>query len=507
MVASRCDLAVVGAGPAGMAAAATAADHGLSVTVVDSGAGFGGQYWRQPALPTGTESGTAESNRNRLSEAQTRYLHHDLGTFHRLRNRIRTAQRSGMVQTLFAHSVWAITQTERGFTIRTTARQTGSGPGDENGPGEQVIDARAVVVATGAYDRQIPFTGWTLPGVTTAGALQALLKGNAVLPGTRVAVGGSGPFLLPVAAGLARSGARVVGVFEHASGGGWLRHPGALATNPAKLVEGAQHAMHLLRHRVPYHRRTRVIEAHGDEQVEAITTVRHDAAGQPIAGSRRRYQVDAVGTGWGFTPQLELPMQLGCQTTEDGDGNLVTDVTAGQRSSVDGVYVAGEACGIGGAALAVLEGGDAAAAACHDLGVSVAPTRGRGRKLAAQRRFAAAMRDSHPRPRGWATALDDHDQVCRCEEVDYATIRSAVTNHDARDSRQVKQLTRAGMGWCQARICGYATDCLVADLRQEPLHPQPPERPVAAPVPLGILTTDDQQPHSGPHPTKESGAV
>lgn len=496
MTTMRCDLTVVGAGPAGMAAAATAAENGLSVTVIDSGTGFGGQYWRQPPPPSDNTPAT-----DHLSASETRHLHHDLDSFHHLCNRIEAAQQSGMTQTRFAHSVWAITRSGSDFTIRAAPHSIGTTPA------ETTIRARAVILATGAYDRQIPFTGWTLPGVTTAGALQALLKGNAVLPGSRVAVGGSGPFLLPVAAGLVQSGAQVVGVFEHASGGRWLRHPGALATNPAKLAEGAQHAMRLLRGRVPYHRRTRVVAAHGDDRVESITTIRHDAAGRPIAGSRRRYEVDAVGTGWGFTPQLELPMQLGCRTVDDGDGNLVTYVGAGQRSSVDGVYVAGEAAGIGGAALAVLEGGDATEAACHDLGVSTRrPARGRARKLAAQRRFAAAMRDSHPRPRGWAETLDDHDHVCRCEEVDYATIRTAVTDHDAQDSRQVKQLTRSGMGWCQARVCGYATDCLVADLRGEPVRPQPPERPVAAPVPLGSLRPEPQ-PRSGPYPTEESGAV
>lgn len=482
MTTSQFDLIVVGAGPAGMAAAATASEGGLSVAIVDAGAGYGGQYWRQPA---GSEA--AQHTASAPDSTATGHLYHDLDIFAALREKLTAASQLGRLGTFFAHSVWAIAATDSGFTVRTTRTTTTIG-GHAAAP---ALDAKAVVLATGAYDRQIPFAGWTLPGVMTAGGLQALLKGNRVTAGRRIAIGGTGPLLVAVAAGLAEAGAEVVGVFEAASGAGWIRHLRSVAGVPSKIVEGSGYAWSLLHHRVPYHPRTRIIKAHGETEVRAITVAHLDPTGQPLTGSEQRYDVDAVGTGWGFTPQLELAVSLGCQTKDDGDGSLIVDAGPGQRSTVARVYVAGEVAGIGGAALAVHEGIQAGQAACEDLGfptpISTKHANKIGKRAARQRRFATAIQTVYPAPRAWAGTLDDDVLICRCEEVSYAAVRTAILDDGAQDSRQIKQLTRTGMGLCQARICGYATDCLAADLRGAALRPQPPERPIATPVRLGAL--------------------
>lgn len=424
------DLAVLGAGPAGLAAATAAHRAGAQVTLIDSNPRAGGQFWRHragadgPRVPAGADF------------------------------------RSG-------HAIWHVERGADGFTIHTDRGE---------------LDARKLVVATGAYDRQLPFTGWTIPGVYTAGGAQALLKGHGVVVGGRVVVAGTGPFLLPVAAGLAEAGARVLGVFEAGSPLGFARHPAAVVRNPAKLTEGAQYLRVLRRHRIPFHTRKTVVAAHGDDRVRAVTVATLDQAWR--VRSTQDLDCDAVAVGYGFTPQLELPLQLGCDTHLDADGSLVATADDHQRASVPGVYLAGEVCGVGGAQLSVVEGqiaGTHAAGATPDVRLL--------RRRAALRAFAVAMHRTYAVQPGWQSWLADDTLVCRCEEVPVKEIRRSIVDLGATDPRAVKLLARPGMGLCQGRVCGYATACLVAgdrsvtaaDLRGLAT------RPIAQPVTLGSL--------------------
>jgi thioredoxin reductase len=417
---SPADLAVIGAGPAGLAAAAAARRAGARVVVLDSGTRPGGQYWRH------------RDGHNPIPAS----LRQDI---------------------LAGHAVWHVEQDGAGFTSHTPAG---------------AIRSRLVVIATGAYDRQLPFPGWTLPGVFTAGGAQALLKEHGVPVGNRVVVAGTGPFLLPVAAGL---GTRVVGVFEAGSPLRFARHPVAVARNPGKLVEGAGYL------RVPLHTRTAVVAAHGDDRVRAVTVARLDRDGRSVA--EREIECDAVAVGYGFTPQLELPLQLGCATRLDADGSLVATADRWQRASVPGVYLAGEVCGVGGAQLSVVEGAIAGAHAAGDR-----PARRLLRRRAALRAFAAALHDTYPVRGGRWT---DDTVVCRCEEVTVREVRAAVVDLGATDPRGVKLLARPGMGLCQGRVCGYATACLVADECGRPVTAEDlrgmAARPIAAPVTLGTV--------------------
>jgi thioredoxin reductase len=458
---SRSDVTVIGAGPAGLAAAVAAAHAGAQVSIVDAGTEPGGQYWRG------------------ASAAEAAHLRHDLPTYHRL-----VAGLSAVAR-FFQHHVWTVTRDGDGFVVHAV---------DRTGGGERTVKLRSrrLVLAPGAYDRQIPFPGWDLPGVMTAGGVQALLKGHGVVAGQRVLVAGTGPFLLPVATGLAGSGASVVGVVEAASALAWLREPGALARNLSKLGEAAGYAGTLARHRIPVHTRSVVVAAHGTDVVESVTTARLGRGGRVVPGSERPVAVDVVAAGWGFTPQLELPLALGCATRVDVDGSLVCEVDDGQRSSVEGVFVAGEACGVGGAALAVVEGEIAGTVAA---GVSpVAPRLRRSR--ARLRRFARAMHRSHPVPPGWVDRLSDDTTVCRCEEVPFAALRFMRQDLDAHDGRSAKMLTRAGMGYCQGRTCGYAVGCILG----QDASPASgfAERPVSSPLTLGALATSPDDPPGSP---------
>lgn len=461
------DVLVVGAGPAGLAAAVAAGEAGASVAVVDAGSAPGGQFWRHPA-PVSARGG--------LRPHDVAYLHHDLPEYLRLTRLLAALCDHGSAASLSQHHVWTLVLSQAGFTAHVVDR---TDTRDE----VVTVTGRTVVLATGAYDRQIPFPGWDLPGVMTAGGVQALLKAHCVTAGRRVLVAGTGPFLLPVAAGLAESGAEVVGVHEANDPRRWLREAASVASNPATVGEAIGFARALARHRVPVRTRSTVLAAHGGDALEAVTTGRLDAAGDVVPGSERRVETDTLAVGWGFTPQVELPRALGCATRVDVDGSEVCVVDDDQAATVPGVYVAGEGCGVGGAALAVLEGGIAGTAAIGG------PSPRRRTRLARSRlrRFARAMHRAHPVPQGWAARLEPDTVVCRCEEVTAAGVRAAV-EVGAQDARGVKLLARPGMGWCQGRICGYATACLAARWSGRPYDPRTTGgRPVAAPVPLGRL--------------------
>jgi D-hydroxyproline dehydrogenase subunit alpha len=430
------DIAVLGAGPAGLAAAAAAHRAGARVTLVDANPRVGGQFWRHRA---GDES-------------------------------VPTPLWGVPLDFRPGHAIWHVERTGGGFTVHTDRGE---------------IQARRVIVATGAYDRQLPFPGWTLPGVYTAGGAQALLKGHGVVVGDRIVVAGTGPFLLPVAAGLAEAGARVLGVFEAGSPLGFARHPAAVVRNPGKLTEGAGYLRILRRHRIPFHTRKTVVAAHGDDAVHSVTVATLDRAWRIMA--RQEIECDAVAVGYGFTPQLEIPLQLGCATHLDADGSLVATADDHQRASVPDVYLAGEVCGVGGAQLSLVEGEIAGVCAAGGT-----PSPRLLRRRAGSRAFATAMHHAYPVPSGWQTWLADDTLVCRCEEVPVERIRRSIVDLGATDPRAVKLLARPGMGLCQGRVCGYATACLVAGDRPvtgEDLRGLS-ARPIAQPVTLGSLARE-----------------
>ncbi|MEW1864665.1 NAD(P)/FAD-dependent oxidoreductase [Streptomyces sp. NPDC088194] len=488
------DVAVVGAGPAGLAAAVQAAEAGLDVALVDAAGQPGGQYWRHFD--------------ERWARPEDREGHHGWPLFTDLRERLYALRDTGRVRYLPGRQVWLATRDGDGdgtgtgtgsggaFTLHLSPTVPTEARAADTAAGRESVVARALILCPGGYDRQLPVPGWDLPGVMAAGGVQALLKGHRTLAGRRAVVAGTGPFLLPVATGLAHAGARVAAVVEANATLGWLRDPLGAVSAPSKGVEAAQYAATLARRRIPYRSRTVVQEVLGDGRVEAVRTVRVDRHGRP-AGPGRETAADLVAFGWGFTPSLELPLMLGASTRQDVDGSLVVEVDALQRSSVGNVYVAGEATGVGGAALSVCEGRLGALALAASLGRPLGGTVGTAaiRRLQARvrrgRRFAGAMHRTYPVPASWPRWLADSTVVCRCEEVTYGELRQAHDDLGATDARTLKMLARPGMGWCQGRVCGFATAGIAACLdgrrtTAQDLRPLSGRTP-AVPVPLGEL--------------------
>ncbi|MEU7244543.1 NAD(P)/FAD-dependent oxidoreductase [Streptomyces sparsogenes] len=459
------DVAVVGAGPAGLAAAAEAAAAGLTVVVVDAGERPGGQYWRHGPRDDGPSGG------------------HGRRTFAALRAALARTR----TLTLSGHQVWLVHRDADRFTLRLRPAH------DAVGPGTPALTARSLILCPGAYDRHLPVPGWDLPGVMAAGGVQALLKGSGTLAGRRAVVAGTGPFLLPVATGLAAAGAEIVMVCEANPLRGWLRDPGGALREPAKAVEGAGYAALLARHAIPYRTRTAVTEIRGEDRVRSVRIAPLGRDGRPRSGVRLEVDADLVALGWGFTPSLELPLMVGARTRLDTDGSLVAVVDDRQWAGVPGVYLAGEATGVGGTALAVREGRLSGLAAAADLGRAVDEGRVRRLQRAVRRgrRFATALHTACPVPPGWTDWLEASTIVCRCEEVTYHDLCHAARELGARDPRTLKMLARPGMGMCQGRVCGFATAQVAAALTGR--SPEAGDllalarRPLAAPVALSEI--------------------
>lgn len=479
----------MGAGPAGLAAADAALAAGAEVTLIDTAERAGGQYHRM--LPEAYEA------------ADPAVLQHGHRSFDRRSRRVLGHPRCSWWP---ESSVWALERRDPAddgpplvHVLRGTPRR------------RHVLEPDALVLAAGAHDRVLPFPGWDLPGVYTAGAAQALAKGERLAVGDRVVVAGTGPFLLPVATSLLEAGSRVLAVLEAGRPGavavGWLRRPWELAAQLGKSGELLSYTAALGRHRVSYQWGRAVVEARGDGRVEEIVSARVRADWSVVPGGERVVAVDAVCVGHGFTPRLELPVAAGCALRPVPDGaagspaEAFVAVDGDQRTSRPGVYAAGEITGIAGAPASRAEGAVAgwiAAGGAPDSRALAAVRRSRDQGRA----FAARLAAAHPIGRAWPGWLRPDTVICRCEETTYAAVCRSAVDPTRTEAAVAKLATRAGLGPCQARICGPT----VAELRRTAdASAGPHHRPVAEPIRLGELARPPETPPTFPDsPAQES---
>ncbi|TDN63766.1 FAD-dependent oxidoreductase [Paraburkholderia sp. BL10I2N1] len=388
----RFDIAIAGAGPAGLSAAWVAAKQGARVAVLDDNPLAGGQVWRQ---------GPAHPPKAQLSALLTRLHEHPNVT-------LLTSTR--VIAPLPEHGLLVESVEHGGFSL----------------------SYGRLILATGARERLLPFTGWTLPGVTGAGGLQALIKSGVPVRGERIVIAGSGPLLIASLATAREAGARVLAVVEQAPASAVARFGASLVATPSKLLQAAQLTRGFAGLR--YWTGSAVHEVRGDGRVEEVV-IRRGARDVTLA-------CDRVACGYGLVPNVTLAQALGC-TLDDAGAIAVDDALC---TSVDGVLAAGECTGIGGMELARVEGeiaGLVASGAPHQA-TSLRAQRMRWR------RFAARLEDSFPVTRAAFAMPSDETLLCRCEDVTVGDVRVYPTWRDA------KLHTRCGMGACQGRICGTA---------------------------------------------------
>jgi D-hydroxyproline dehydrogenase subunit alpha len=422
------DVAVIGAGPAGIAAAVRAAGAGASVVLIDEAPRPGGQIWRHV--------------RGRpLPRIARRWLH-----------RLDEAEVDLLMSTALMDAV-------PGWTLRLTSVAAGDGVTADAPGGATALSVAAdvIILATGARERLLPFPGWTLPGVFAAGGMQALVKSGLHVRGRRVVVAGTGPLLLATAAALARAGARVVTVAEQAPRAQVAAFTASLWRSPVRLVQGA-----LLRAGFAgarYRTGTWVAEALPGEPPRAAAD-RAALRAVVLTDGRRRTTVpcDLLCVGYSLLSATELGRLLGCLIHR---GAVACDEA--QRTTEPGVFGAGEVCGVAGFESAFVEG--------EIAGLAAAGAEPPGRLLRARddhARFGRRLEAAFALRPELRDVVTPDTLVCRCMDVRHGDLRGFGS------VREAKLFTRTGMGACQGRVCGSAQQFLYgwsADSVRPPVVP------------------------------------
>ncbi|MGY2268610.1 FAD-dependent oxidoreductase [Pseudomonas sp. SDO5561_S422] len=412
---------IVGAGPAGITAARTLLDHGVTPVLVDESLRGGGQiYRRQPAnfqrsakQLYGFEAGKATALHRTLDELAT------------------------LVDYRPETLVW---NAENGRLDMLN-----------NGHAESIEYAQ-IIVATGATDRILPVPGWTLPGVYSLGAAQIALKYQGCAIGERVAFCGSGPLLYLVAYQYAKAGAKVIAVLDSAPFSAQCRALPALLGQPATLAKGLYYRAWLTAHGIPVHQGATLSHIDGEQRVTGIHWDQQEIA------------CDAVAFAHALRSETQLADLLGCEFAWNALNRAwLPQRDATGRSSVAGVYLAGDGAGIMGADAAQMAGERAALALLEDSGVAIDHRRGPvlEQQLAGIQRFRHGLETAFPFPENWAAEAPDELILCRCEEVSVGEVR-AVVDEGHWEVNRVKAHCRVGMGRCQGRMCGLAAAEIVA---------------------------------------------
>ncbi len=407
-----CDLLIVGAGPAGMAAALAAAPSGASIVIIDDNPAPGGQIWRDG--PAAKLPPTARERRDALARCTN----------------IRVYSGARVIAAPAPNEL-LIEDAQRALRVRWNR----------------------LILCTGARERLLPFPGWTLPGVTGAGGLQALIKAGLPVQGERIVIAGSGPLLLATAATARQAGAQVLRIAEQAPAGSVIRFAASLVRWPGKAMQALQLAD------AGYRWASHVLAAEGGARLESVRLMQ----------GRREHAVacERLAVGFGLVPNTGLGQLLGCALTPfSGTGDTpALAVDAWQATSLPGVYAAGECTGFGGSERALAQGAIAGHAAIGDQDSAQRLHGERARWNA----FAARLH-KHFALQPAIRALPRPDTlVCRCEDVSFVQLAACSGWPDA------KLHQRCGMGPCQGRVCGDAAQFLFG---WRPPAPRPPLSPV-----------------------------
>ena len=459
------DFAIIGGGPGGIAAAIKAAKAGADVTLLDENERPGGQCFRQ--IEKGFKVTDPDVLGMDFKEGQE-LLHQ----FNSMQDKIRYLNNT---------LVWGI------FEDRTLALA-------RNGSSSK-LGFEHLLVATGAYDRPVPFPGWTLPGVFTAGGAQKLVKSERVLPGQNILLAGTGPLQLVLADQILKAGGKIAAILEAGHfAKNWLQGLKGIWGNWDFLMEGLRYLRSIQKTGVPLLRNHIILEACGDRQVQEAVIAEVDENWRPKRNTARNIAVDAICTGYGLVSSTELTMLAECEHQYDLRlGGYIPLRKANMETSVPGIYAVGDGAGVAGRKAAIEEGSIAGLSVASALDcishenatVQIKPHR---KKLNKINRFRKILDEiSLPRKGLYELATDD-TIICRCEEVTLKQLKAALADETIQ-MKDFKRMTRMGMGPCEGRMCGPA----VIEMMRHRLNASAEDvgflkpRPSIKPVALGVL--------------------
>ncbi len=458
----KTELVILGGGPGGIAAALAATEHGVDCVLIERYGQLGGQIM---AVHRGYPI--------------NRFLDPEVFQINQLIPKLLVKK----VKVITGAALWGV-ETSRMVHLFQETRNI-------------EVEFEQMLVATGAYERPMPFSGWTLPGVITAGAAQRLSKVG-VAPGNRILVAGRGVLLLRCAAELVKAGFNVVSMIE-ATSFARLFWTGLKKLNNlgSKLAQALEYQSVLLKAGVPILYGHAVIEALGKGTVEQAITEQLDGDGTMNPTEKCTWLVDSICISNGLEPDNRVCRMLNCDLVYDpATETFIPRHDKAMRTSIPWVYVAGEAAGLGGAGKALIEG--------EIVGTNAAITLGKANagRLAPHLEWLARQ---HRRllHQSWATEslylpasrllgiTKPNTVICRCEEITRQTLRSAI-EEDNSTLRDIKNRTRIGMGLCQGRMCETMLHYQYNAITGNSVDPAQMLRirPPLEPTPLGILSQD-----------------
>ncbi len=461
-------LVIIGSGPGGLAASATVASLGVRTLVVDEADAPGGQVYRD--FPLEFEARGQLAKRREYQEREAL---------------VTAVSKSTDIVRWQDALFWGVD--EDGALL--IARE------------EKLVRIRydSLIVAPGAYDRTLPFPGWTLPGVISVGGAYRLVRTQGVLPGKRVLVAGTGPLLLVLAEALIQAGAKIVAVVDSARSSVGPMQVLALMSVPSLCMEALRLKSFLRRNKVPVYKGWGIVETRGNGSVREVLCAPFTEKGVlDDRANAESFEPDAVAVGYGLISRTAVFRLLGAQMYYD---EIVRDYIPHRsedlETSVQGVFAVGDGARVSGKLVAREEGVLAGLAAAKrlnrisdsDFSQRSAQVRSRLKRLY---RFRTAVDKIYRLPEGLFDVPADDTVVCRCEEVTAGEIRQAV-QEGTLNLNDIKRRVRSGSGWCQGRTCGPVIAEMLArepGVSQEEIF-RMTQRPPSKPIPLSMLLEDE----------------
>ncbi len=447
----RYHVIIVGSGFAGLSAARVLAGQGLDILVIDESVRPGGQLLRKTRLNP--------SHFPNLEPDRMKSKGFDL---------VRTINKTPGIDWLFQAQVLGIFKNRR-LLVHTQNMKTSK----ENGS-EKILEIQAehLILATGARERYLPFKGWTLPGVMSLGSAQILMKSYGVLPARNTLIAGTSPLMMVLASEILGNKGEVTALMDENSMIKKLEFLPLIQHHWPKLMEGAFYTARMVLNRVPMLQRYRVIEARGKNGFESAIMAKITSEGEVISGTKTEFTAKALTIGYGFVPNIELPVQAGCDLEyHKNKGGWVVKVDETLESSSRSVYAVGEITGIAGGKKSFIQGKLAAMSILKKMGRINARNRKKEVQTLIslnhqQAEYASFLNHLCQVPVSAYAAIPDETMICRCEEITMGTIKKNIREgFDTIGS--LKKATRCGMGRCQGRICGPVIFDIITVLTQK----------------------------------------
>jgi D-hydroxyproline dehydrogenase subunit alpha len=422
------DVAVIGGGPAGIAAVNELLNYPLSILLVDENRTIGGQLWRTQTLKKRAE------NQSKSSEPLLKMV------------LMEKMKQSSNLKVLMGAAVLGVFPTNQ-LLISLESGEL------------QHISAKSIIFATGAREKVLPFKGWTLPGVMTLGAAQILLKNQGVIPSSSILVAGAGPLPYLLAGQILSYGGDVDAMLDRSTIKSTVSGFRFFLDQLPKVTQAISALGKIGMNRVPLKFCTQVVEAKGNDSLEEVIVAKIKSDGTILPGSKTHYKTKTLVCGEGFVSNIELPQQAGCKLRYAIEkGGWYVNVDDRMATSLPDVYAAGEITGVGGGEKGIIEGNIAALSVLNSINLlkNLSYKKRLGRLIKKRRRFLQLGKFLNRLwaipPKMWDTIGND-SIICRCEDITMAEIRQSINNGFV-TSNALKKATRCSMGNCQGRTCG-----------------------------------------------------